>query len=66
MYQDLVLYIIPLLERIKYGLILRNPILKEVENDVLAFDIATSAGEVKTEYGKNLNKDEFAYLALSL
>ncbi|MDO4594289.1 MAG: PRD domain-containing protein [Tissierellia bacterium] len=62
---NLGLHIMPLLDRINYDLILKNPILKEVKEHFTAYQAAVIASEViNKKYDINLAEDEIGYLAI--
>lgn len=55
----------PLLERIKYGFDMKNPILDDIKENQVAFFIATIASNVINEnYDTKLSEDEIGYIAL--
>lgn len=60
------LHTIPLLKRVKYQIVFKNPLLKEIRSNLMfAYDIALCACEVIHErYGVMLSADEVGYYAL--
>lgn len=55
----------PLIERIKYGLDMKNPVLDDIKENQIAFFIATIASNVINEkYQTKLSEDEIGYIAL--
>lgn len=55
----------PLIERIKYGLNMKNPVLDDIKENQIAFFIATIASNVINEkYQTKLSEDEIGYIAL--
>ncbi|AVM70080.1 hypothetical protein C3V36_13000 [Lachnospiraceae bacterium oral taxon 500] len=61
-------HLVPLTIRIKYGMKLKNPLLKEIQHRYsLAYIIAVQASAVlERRYGCVLDSDEIAYLALPI
>ena len=65
LYFSLSAHLGPLLERIKYGFDMRNPILDDIKENQVAFFIATIASNVINEnYDTKLSEDEIGYIAL--
>lgn len=68
LYNGLILHLMPTINRFKYGLNLRNPILdqiKETYSDV--FEVAWLANTVFEKYlGKKINADEVGYVSIHL
>jgi lichenan operon transcriptional antiterminator len=60
------LHLIPLLRRIEFGLILKNPLTEEIKTKItLAYEIAVSALSIINDtYSMYLNEDEIGYFAL--
>lgn len=59
------LHLGPLIERLSYGLPMKNPILGDIKNNQVAFMLATIASRPLTKiYKDNLPDDEIGYLAL--
>lgn len=55
----------PLIERIKYGLDMKNPLLEDIKANQIAFFIATIGSNVINErYKTKISDDEIGYLAL--
>lgn len=64
---NLGLHVMPLVERIRYGLILKNPILEDIKKDVMAFKLAITAGEIiNKKFTASLIEDEIGYIALHI
>lgn len=65
LYFSLCAHLGPLIERIKYGLDMKNPILDDIKENQVAFFIATIASNVINEkYDIKLSEDEIGYIAL--
>jgi len=64
----LCLHLKPAINRYKFGLSIRNPMLKEIiKNYPVAFDAAILMGEkLKQETGMAINQDEIGYIALHI
>lgn len=64
----LCLHLKPAINRYKFGLSIRNPMLKEIiKNYPVAFDAAISMAEkLKQETGMEINQDEIGYIALHI
>lgn len=64
----LCLHLKPSINRYKFGLSIRNPMLKEIiKNYPVAFDAAISMAEkLKQETGMEINQDEIGYIALHI
>ncbi|MEG0661615.1 MAG: BglG family transcription antiterminator [Anaerorhabdus sp.] len=62
----LALHLVPFGVRIRYDMILRNPLLKEIKTRfTLAYSIAVSACDIlKKRYHKDIQEDEIGYFAL--
>ena len=60
------LHLVPLLRRIEFGLILKNPLKEEIKTKItMAYEVAICALMVISEaYSKYLNEDEIGYFAL--
>lgn len=64
---NLALHLVPLIERIKYKLVLKNPILDEIRKDVKSFKAAIEAVKViEDKYNVEINSDEIGYIALHI
>ena len=62
---SLSLHISPLLERLKFKLFMKNPILENIKAYVLPYDFAIiTASYIKQKYGSELSEDEIGYIAL--
>lgn len=61
------LHLGPLIERIRYGLTMKNPILKDIKDNQVAFMLATiAASPINIRYHTRLSDDEVGYLALHI
>lgn len=61
------LHLGPLIERIRYGLTMRNPILNDIKENHIAFMIATIAVQpINRKYNTKLSDDEIGYVALHI
>ncbi len=62
----LALHLIPFEVRVKYDMILKNPLIREIKTRfTLAYSIGVSACEVlKEQYNKEIQEDEIGYFAL--
>lgn len=59
------LHLGPLIERLRYDLPMKNPILDDIKNNQVAFMIATiSSKSIRDIYKKDIPEDEIGYLAL--
>lgn len=59
------LHIMPLLERIKFGLVMKNPILEDIKSNVISYNVAIVASSVIMQhYQITLSEDEVGYIAL--
>lgn len=60
------LHLIPMLSRIRYKLILKNPLIKEIKtNFILAYDLAVSASSIiNKRFECEISDDEISYFAL--
>lgn len=59
------LHLGPLIERLRYGMPMKNPIMDDIKNNQIAFMLATIASRPLTKiYKSNLPDDEIGYLAL--
>lgn len=68
LFQMLSLHIIPMIDRLNWGLKVNNPLLEEIKQDnVRAYEMAVLAGSIiQQETALNLNEEEIGYLALHL
>lgn len=66
LYTVLALHVQPMLNRLKYGLVIQNPLLEEIKKEnFAAFELAiTSAKVIKKELNYDLSEAEMGYLAL--
>lgn len=65
LYFSLCQHLGPLLERIRFGLDMKNPILSDIKKYPLSFNLATIGGSIINErYKTHLSEDEIGYLAL--
>lgn len=66
LYTLLALHFQPMLDRLQYRLSIENPVLDQIKEDnILAFNIAVSAGMIIEEYtGFPVNENELGYMAL--
>lgn len=65
LYISLARHLIPLIERIKYGFELKNPIIQEVKYDYLAWEAAKLSSKfLKEKMGYVLTEDEVGYFAI--
>jgi len=61
------LHLGPLIERIRYGLTMKNPILKDIKDNQIAFMLATIAAKpINERYATKLTDDEIGYIALHI
>lgn len=59
------LHIGPLIERLRYGLTMKNPILEDIKKNQIAFMLATIAtNPISKIYKKKVSDDEIGYIAL--
>lgn len=64
---SLSLHLGPLIERIRYGLIMKNPILDDIRENQVAFMLATIAAQpINRKYNTKLSDDEIGYIALHI
>ena len=57
----------PLIERVRYRLTLKNPLLEDIRREPIAFHLASIAsGVINEEFHTTLTEDEIAYLALHI
>lgn len=62
---NLGLHIMPLIDRINYGLVLNNPILNDIKKDMISYEAGTIASQkINEKYGIQLEDDEVGYIAL--
>lgn len=61
------LHIGPLIERLRYGLTMKNPILEDIKKNQIAFMLATIAtNPISKIYKKKVSDDEIGYIALHI
>lgn len=61
------LHIGPLIERLRYGLTMKNPILEDIKKNQIAFMLATIAtNPISKIYKKKVSEDEIGYIALHI
>lgn len=66
-YFSLAMHLGPLINRIKYGFDMKNPVLSDIKENQVAFFIATIASNViSNHYNTRLSEDEIGYIALHI
>lgn len=66
-YFSLAMHLGPLINRIKYGFDMKNPVLSDIKENQVAFFIATIASNViSNHYNTKLSEDEIGYIALHI
>lgn len=66
-YFSLAMHLGPLINRIKYGFDMKNPVLDDIKENQVAFFIATIASNViSNHYNTRLSEDEIGYIALHI
>lgn len=63
----LALHLGPLIERLRYGLTMKNPILNDIKDNQIAFMLATIAtNPINETYKAKVSDDEIGYIALHI
>ena len=66
-YFSLAIHLGPLINRIKYGFDMKNPILEDIKDNKVPYLIATiAANTINEKYKTKLSEDEIGYLALHI
>ncbi len=61
------LHLGPLIERIRYGLPMKNPIIEDIKKNQIAYMLATIATDpINKKYNTRLSDDEIGYIALHI
>ena len=64
---SLAIHIVPLINRIKYGFNMKNPILDDIKENKISYLLATIGSNVINEkYSCKLSEDEIGYIALHI
>lgn len=67
LYFSLATHLGPLINRIRYGFDMKNPILDDIKNNKVAFLLATIGADViNTKYKSKISEDEIGYIALHI
>lgn len=67
LYFSLATHLGPLINRIRYGFDMKNPILEDIKNNKVAFLLATIGADViNTKYKSKISEDEIGYIALHI
>jgi transcriptional antiterminator len=66
LFQGLIIHLKPAVHRLKYGLPIRNHLLKEIQHEYpYIFQVAENTGKIlETYFGKPVPDEEIGYLAM--